>query len=224
MTRLARRVAQEIVFGAWRGTHRVPPRRATARLFTGHDLRVILPEPIACDIWLDGGTERDLTTLVRGALRSGMTFVDLAAHYGYYTVLAADAVGPYGRVYAFETDPTLHAVLRSNAARLEQVRCERELPPFPAGLDRYLERERRRVHVLKVPALPPVLELLRGAERVLSEDRPLIAIARCSTGKPVAANVVRFLERYGYRIAELRHGLSCSADDVAGELPRRRAA
>ncbi len=35
-------------------------------------------------------------------LRPGMTFLDLGAHHGYYTLLASRRVGPRGRVIAFE--------------------------------------------------------------------------------------------------------------------------
>jgi FkbM family methyltransferase len=43
-----------------------------------------------------------------------MTVVDLGAHIGYYSVLAAMEVGPSGHVYAFEPDPFTLPLLRRN--------------------------------------------------------------------------------------------------------------
>jgi FkbM family methyltransferase len=46
------------------------------------------------------------------ALRPGMTVVDVGANVGYYTLLASRAVGPTGRVYAFEPEPRNFGLLR----------------------------------------------------------------------------------------------------------------
>ncbi|MDE2292106.1 MAG: FkbM family methyltransferase, partial [Elusimicrobia bacterium] len=46
--------------------------------------------------------------------RPGMTFVDLGANIGYYSVLASRLVGPEGRVFAFEPDTAnLELLLRN---------------------------------------------------------------------------------------------------------------
>ncbi len=54
--------------------------------------------------------------LVHRLLRSGMTFVDVGAHLGWYTMLAARAVGRTGHVYAFEPEPSNFDLLRHNVA------------------------------------------------------------------------------------------------------------
>jgi len=51
---------------------------------------------------------------VRTHLRPGDCFVDLGAHVGLYTLLAARAVGPAGGVVAVEADPRTHARLVEN--------------------------------------------------------------------------------------------------------------
>jgi len=43
-----------------------------------------------------------------------MTFVDLGAHVGYHTVIAAERVGVSGTVIAVEPEPTNFALLREN--------------------------------------------------------------------------------------------------------------
>lgn len=48
-------------------------------------------------------------------LRPGMTFVDVGANYGLYTIVAAAAVGPNGRVVAFEPQADLAALVSENA-------------------------------------------------------------------------------------------------------------
>lgn len=54
---------------------------------------------------------------LRSFLRPGMTAVDVGAHLGYYTLLAAEIVGRSGRVHAFEPCPTNLALLRQNVDR-----------------------------------------------------------------------------------------------------------
>ena len=54
--------------------------------------------------------------LMRHLLRPGMTFVDVGAHIGWHTLLAARTVGTTGHVYAFEPDPSNFDLLRKNVA------------------------------------------------------------------------------------------------------------
>jgi FkbM family methyltransferase len=51
---------------------------------------------------------------VVGALQPGMTFVDIGANIGYYTVLGAKAVGAAGQVIAFEPNPRAYQILTTN--------------------------------------------------------------------------------------------------------------
>lgn len=46
------------------------------------------------------------TKLFKQAIKEGMVVVDVGAHIGYYTLMAAKLVGTNGRVYAFEPDPS----------------------------------------------------------------------------------------------------------------------
>lgn len=49
-------------------------------------------------------------------LRPGMTFYDLGANIGFFSLMAAHLVGPSGRVISFEADPEIAARLRENLA------------------------------------------------------------------------------------------------------------
>jgi len=54
--------------------------------------------------------------IFKSLVREGMTVIDVGAHVGYYTLLAARLVGSGGRVYAFEADPATCELLRRNIA------------------------------------------------------------------------------------------------------------
>jgi FkbM family methyltransferase len=47
-------------------------------------------------------------------LHKGDVFVDIGANIGYFTLLASDAVGDTGKVFAFEPDPRNLRLLRKN--------------------------------------------------------------------------------------------------------------
>ncbi len=53
---------------------------------------------------------------MRALLRPGMTFVDVGANWGYFTLLAAKLVGPQGGVIALEPDPRMFTKLTANIA------------------------------------------------------------------------------------------------------------
>jgi len=65
------------------------------------------------------------------ALRPGMVVLDIGAHVGYYTLVAAQAVGPSGKVHAFEPCAETLSLLRRNvrANGFENV----EIHPYAAG-------------------------------------------------------------------------------------------
>jgi FkbM family methyltransferase len=61
--------------------------------------------------------EGDVVAFLRSRLGSGMTFVDVGAHVGYFSVLASGIVGEAGRVLAVEPEPRNLALLRANLWR-----------------------------------------------------------------------------------------------------------
>jgi FkbM family methyltransferase len=54
------------------------------------------------------------TAYIRDHLSSGGIFVDVGAHHGYFTTLAAAVVGPEGRVFAFEPNPPVYRQLQEH--------------------------------------------------------------------------------------------------------------
>jgi len=60
--------------------------------------------------------EPGTTRLFNETVKPGMVVVDIGAHVGYYTLLAAKRVGPTGKVYAFEPEQDNHTLLLKNIA------------------------------------------------------------------------------------------------------------
>lgn len=73
--------------------------------------RVLSTHLLGEEIW-----EPSETAAFLAHVREGMCVLDVGANIGYYTLLAARAVGPSGRVYAFEPEPRNFALLLKNVA------------------------------------------------------------------------------------------------------------
>lgn len=80
------------------------------------DLRLILyPDNEICrSIFVTGRYEPNEFTLLSKVLRPGMTFVDVGANLGLYTLYAARKVGPNGRVISIEPSSREVAILKRN--------------------------------------------------------------------------------------------------------------
>lgn len=84
-----------------------------------------LKDSIAREVCFTGRYEPQDTALIQALLAQGMTFVDVGANWGYYTLLAAHLVGDGGRVISLEPDPRLFPILMRNVEynRLENVKA-----------------------------------------------------------------------------------------------------
>ena len=65
-------------------------------------------------------TDKDETRILEQLIKPGMTVVDIGANIGYYSLLFARCVGPHGKVFAFEPDPTNLELLKKNVERSGQ--------------------------------------------------------------------------------------------------------
>jgi FkbM family methyltransferase len=68
----------------------------------------------AHEILLHGVFSPYETQVFRDEVKPGFSIVDIGAHIGYFTVLAAVGAGEKGKVYAFEPDPKNFALLKKN--------------------------------------------------------------------------------------------------------------
>jgi len=69
--------------------------------------------------YFEGDGEAEVQVALQQHLRPGMTFYDIGANIGFFSLLAARLVGKEGRVVAFEADPEIAARLREHVARNE---------------------------------------------------------------------------------------------------------
>lgn len=96
------------------------PINKTVRLFFGELMDISVPPYL--ELWISKAyashdPEVRLTEWLFRNIKEGDTFLDCGAHYGYYTVLAAQRVGENGKVVAVEPSPLVLPYLRKNVAR-----------------------------------------------------------------------------------------------------------
>ena len=93
-------------------------RQLLPRQIEIHGATVVLnpTDPVVSGALHFGVYEKAETRFFQSACRDGMTFLDVGANFGYYTALAARAVGPNGRVLAVEPDPDSFGYLEQTIA------------------------------------------------------------------------------------------------------------
>jgi len=162
---------------------------------------------------LRGQYEQDEIRFVRGLLKRGDCAIDVGGHIGFFTMQMADAVGPEGRVYAFEPlDANADLLERSIAENGygDRVRFQRAAAGAASGTatltfpvetlnsgGAYLLRDgsaplagnrkkdvpvvaldsldlRQPVRVIKMDVEGAEPQVLRGAARILKDDKPVI--------------------------------------------------
>ncbi len=72
---------------------------------------------------------RQMTNTLSNITKPSMTCVDVGANIGYFTIILSKMVGPTGKVYAFEPDPTNFGLLLRNIELngcCSNVICERK--------------------------------------------------------------------------------------------------
>ena len=127
--RLTAAVIRHLPAGRYRAIHSLCPRPPAAFLMNmpeemgGYLFSCDLRDTISREVCFTGRYEPQETALVRSILRPGMSFVDVGANWGYFTLLAASLVGSNGRVLSLEPDPRLFSILQENVTRggLDQV-------------------------------------------------------------------------------------------------------
>jgi FkbM family methyltransferase len=131
---------------------------------TGHD-------------YFNGDVEPEVQAVLQEYLRAGMTFYDVGANIGFFSLLAARLVGAGGRVIAFEADPEVAARLREHAARNDSAPISLEekavwssaAPVFFARADTSLSPDRGLGHVVPAGATETAHGTIRVETVVLDE-------------------------------------------------------
>ena len=108
------------------------PSESAARDVAKRVLWRVLPGPMYRSL-LARSRARDFTTgrfrepemdLLEAAMRGGESAVDVGANHGMWTAALSEAVGPTGRVYAFEPVPATYDVFRNVIRRLGLANVE----------------------------------------------------------------------------------------------------
>jgi FkbM family methyltransferase len=81
--------------------------------------------PAGTDIFISGGKTDDselrLTKFIIKHLGRNQTFIDIGAHFGFYTRLAAECVGEKGTVYSFEPAVSNYVLLKLNTESKKNI-------------------------------------------------------------------------------------------------------
>ena len=94
-----------------------------ASTFFGTSMKTLLPA--GTDIKLNGIKSHDseirLSKYLALTLRDGDTFIDIGAHYGYYSLLASVLVGRNGQVHSIEPTNLSYALLKENTSGFDNI-------------------------------------------------------------------------------------------------------
>jgi len=76
--------------------------------------RIYLDKQDSLFLSIRGYHEKTATRIAKEHIKEGDTVIDIGANIGYYTLLFAKWVGPSGKVYAFEPEPSNFQLLEKN--------------------------------------------------------------------------------------------------------------
>ena len=113
----------------------------------GEAIVVLNPnDPVVSGALHFGVYEKAETRFFESSCRGGMTFLDVGANIGYYTALAARAVGPNGKVVALEPDPESYSYLEktidaNSAGNVKSFRVAAS--DAPANLPLFISKDNR---------------------------------------------------------------------------------
>jgi FkbM family methyltransferase len=197
------------------------------------------------DHWL-GTYEPDKQSAILRFAKAGMTFYDVGAHAGFYTLMFSRLAGDAGRVYAFEPLPSNVAALLehlrlnsiSNAWVIDAAAGDRTgMAGFTfdrVGTMNSLTSDsepRLRVATLRLDdaGLPPAdlikidvegteLAVLKGAERALAARHPILFVAL--DGLETRRECLTFLSGLGYDLFMLDGSAVSGEPDEIYALPR----
>lgn len=96
--------------------------KTSVKTFWGQNIHIVLPASI--DIYLSGGKTHDseirLARFLVNELKNDSCFLDIGAHYGYFTMLASHLLEA-GKVYSIEPSTKAYQVLETNCKDLGNV-------------------------------------------------------------------------------------------------------
>jgi FkbM family methyltransferase len=133
---------------------------------------------------LDGHYEGGFLRWVAGLLAPGETVIDGGAAFGSFSLAAARAVGPQGRVLAIEANPATRELLMRTLARNPHGRC---VKVAPVAIGSHAERRSFADVSLGNAGASRLLEAGEAVDDVATDlDRlTVVSLARDTRGQPV---------------------------------------
>ncbi len=113
-----------LIFSKWIFPSSKKPNYTSAKLICDYRMTVALPDGL--DIFLCGCKSHDselrFSKWMINTLKLKEVFFDVGAHFGFFSLLAAQLVEENGKVISFEPAAIAANILHSNTERLRQVR------------------------------------------------------------------------------------------------------
>ena len=78
------------------------------------DHKIYLDSKDSLGLAINPNHEYEETIMIKQQIKKGNNVIDIGANIGYFTLLFAKLVGPDGKVFAFEPDPTNFSILKKN--------------------------------------------------------------------------------------------------------------
>ncbi|MEJ6613892.1 MAG: FkbM family methyltransferase [Saprospiraceae bacterium] len=160
--------------------------------FFGDTMNVLLPA--GTDIYLTSGKAHDseirLSSYIINILKENDTFVDVGAHFGFFSLLAAMIVGSQGKVIAFEggidTYQVLHkninlkANILANNKVVSNTQGEVSFYQFPAAYSEYssldIEQYKDTDWIKNNPPKATIMDSIRLSQELKGQDVDMIKV------------------------------------------------
>ena len=91
-----------------------PDTPLTIRIDGDIKARIWPGDAIGRELFVGELFEEDEVNFIKNALKPGMTFFDIGANMGFYTLIGAKRVGSSGQVHSFEPSPRMFQELKFN--------------------------------------------------------------------------------------------------------------
>jgi FkbM family methyltransferase len=186
-------------------------------------------------------TEPLTTSDLRDAIQQGDTVVDIGVYIGVHTVVAAQAVGPTGRVYSIEPDPTavrmvqktlrgsglngrvtlIHAAAgdRNGVVRLERRTHDPSMNTIMSGVGTYEvdmvvpDDQIEHADVVKIDVEGAEMLVMAGMRRLLASARVLIVeCAPQLLADATPADLVQQVRAFGFRSIVVNDDRRCTRE------------
>jgi predicted RNA methylase len=171
----------------------------------GRGLRLEADPQTTLHVYL-GTAEIEIAGHLRGLARPGCVCFDVGSNNGYYAMALTRLTG--ADAVAFDFAPEAIERIRRNLARNGELGASVRLveayvtnvvdpAQHASTLDRLCEELATTPGLMKIDVEGAELEVLRGAERLLAEQRPHVVVE--THGREVEAACIELLQRHGYQ-------------------------